>query len=593
MRRYTQAHPLLTPALLVLTALGTTACGPDIRRYPLAQPLWEDPDRNHVPKRPPEYYSGQLADAIDQTGFRPLSRLFWFPLSTEAHNVNAVDEVPNSSWFINRIGLFPMTPAQVALGACKGPRLDPAKGPWLITGAKPDGANPGFFVKAQGTYYLLKFDGDKLPQKTSSADVIGSKIFHAAGFNAPCNEIVYFKKSILKIRKGAKSKSSLGKKTKLTWKLIHKVLHKAFRLKNGLLRAAASRFVPGKPLGPFRYESTQSADPNDVIPHEHRRELRASRLLGAWLNHWDSREQNSLDVWTKRGGRSYVTHYVLDFGDCLGARWANEAFTRRIGHSYYFDLGHVLGDFLSLGILRRPWDRERLNPVSAPFGYFGAKHFVASKWKAGYANPAHNNMTFRDALWMVRIVSRFSNAHLKAIVGEAKLRDKRSADYLLRTLIARRDAILREYLTTYAPLDRFRLVQRKKGSPEQSLCFEDLAVKHGLVKYRKVLYKFRFFGGKRLGKLLGWLQFRPDPEHPGRSCVVLPVGTQRPSELAPKNARDDHPMRYGILKIYVHQRAAVKPTSSMWLHFYDLGPKRGFRLVAMHRQPKPAIPANY
>ncbi len=585
-------HTTRTLALGLVLVISA-GCGPDVRRFPLQPPLWEDPDRNHVPKRPPEFFSGQLADAIDQTGFRPLSRLFWFPLSSEARNVNAVDEVPNSSWFTNRIGLFPMTPAQVALGACKGVRLDPTKGPWVITGAKPDGANPGFFVKAAGATFLLKFDGTKLPQKTSSADVIGSKIFHAAGYNTPCNEIVYFKQSLLKIGKNAMSKSGRGKKTKLTWKDIHKVLSKAFRLKNGLLRAAASRFVPGKPLGPFRYESTRGDDPNDVIPHQHRRELRASRLLGAWLNHWDSREQNSLDVWTKKGKRSFVSHYFIDFGDCLGARWDNEAFTRRIGHSYYFDLWHVLGDFFSLGIVRRPWDLERINPLTAPFGYYGAKQFVASKWKAGYANPAHDNMTHRDALWMTRIISRFSDAHLKAIVGEAKLRDKRIAGYLLRTLIARRDAILREYLTKYAPLDRFRLVRRTPSSLEQSLCFEDLAIGHKLVGHRKVLYKFRFHGGKKLKDVLGWLQFRPDPDHPGRSCVVMPIGTRRPSELAPKKAADNHPLRYGILKIYIHQRAAVKPTSSMWLHFYDLGPKRGYRLVGMHRQHKPVMPANY
>jgi hypothetical protein len=581
------------PTLLVLAALGSSACGPDLRRYPLAPPLWEDPDRNHVPKRPSEFFSGQIADAVDQSGFRPLSRLFWFPLSSEARNVNAVDEVPNSSWFTNRIGLFPMTPAQAAKGACKGPGLAAEKGAWIITGAKPDGANPGFIVKVKSGTYLLKFDGDKLPQKTSSADVIGSKIFHAAGFNAPCNEIIYFKKSILKIGKNATAKSSTGKKTKLAWKAIHKVLRKAFRLKNGLLRAAASKFVPGKPLGPFRYESTRGDDPNDVIPHEHRRELRASRLLGAWLNHWDSREQNSLDVWATQGGRSFVKHYFIDFGDCLGARWDNEAFTRRIGHSYYFDLGHIVGDFLSLGMIRRPWDRKVLNPVSAPFGYFGAKHFVASKWKAGYANPAHDNMTFRDALWMVRIISRFTDAHLSAIVASAKLRDPRSARYLLDTLIARRNTIVREYLTRYAPLDRFRLVRRKPGSLEQSLCFEDLAVRHRLAAHTKVLYKFRFYVGRRQDKLLGWLQFRPDPDHPARSCVVLPVSTRRPADSAPKNARDNHPKRYGVLKIFIHQRAAVKPTSSMWLHLYDLGPKRGFRLVGVDRQPKPAIPANY
>lgn len=569
------------------------SCGPDVRRFPLAHPLWEDPDRNHVPKRPSKFYSGLWADALDQAVFRRLARVVAFPMSREAQNVNAVDEVPNSSWFTNRIGMHGLTPAQAARGACRGPGpgLDPKKGPWTVIGAKPDGANPGFFIKAPSGTYLLKFDGLVSPQRATTADVVGSRIYWAAGFNTPCNTIVYFHRSILRIGKNAKAKDHLGRKTELTQKHIHQVLTKAFRLKGGLLRASASKFVPGKPLGPFHYESTRRDDPNDAVPHEHRRELRASRLLAAWTGHVDSREQNTLNVWTKRDGRTFIKHYLLDWGDCLGVRKASEAMTRRRGHSYNTDFGHMLGDLFTLGIIRRPWHRARINREAQLFGYFSVQDFVASKWKPGYANPAFERMTYRDALWMVRIIARFSDAHVRAIVHEAKLRDKRSERYLIRVLIGRRDRILKEYLTRYAPLDRFRLIRRKKGSLEQSLCFEDLAVKKKLVKTRDVLYKLRSYGGKKLDKLLGWLQFRPDPTHPHRSCVVLPIGSRRPSDLAPKRARDNHPLRYGVIRIYIHQRPAVPPTSSLWVHLYDLGPGRGFRLVGLQRKRKP-IPAS-
>ena len=35
-------------------------------------------------------------------------------------------------------------------------------------------------------------------------------------------------------------------------------------------------------------------------------------------------------------------------------------------------------------------------------------------------------MTFRDALWMVRIISRFSDEHIRAMVAPGQLLDKPS-----------------------------------------------------------------------------------------------------------------------------------------------------------------------
>ncbi|NBU65337.1 MAG: hypothetical protein EBS29_12690, partial [Chloroflexia bacterium] len=86
-----------------------------------------------------------------------------------------------------------------------------------------------------------------------------------------------------------------------------------------------------------------------------RRELRGAKILAAWLGHFDSREQNSLDVWVEDQGRSYVRHYYIDFGSSFGSRWPIDAMSRRFGFSYYFDTLDVLGDLFSLGIIDRHW----------------------------------------------------------------------------------------------------------------------------------------------------------------------------------------------------------------------------------------------
>ncbi len=584
-----------TRILWVLAATSWAwACSSQVRRFPLKEPLWEDTDRNHVRERPSKYYSGLMADGADMIAFYPLARLPTFPLSSESVNVNAIDEVPNSAWFVNRIGFFDMPPEAAYRGACgDAPSLDPGGGPWTVVSAKPNGANPGFFIKApDGHSYLLKFDGPQQPTRATGSDVIGSKLYWLAGYHTPCNEVVYFPKDIFEISPDAKAENNVGEDEPMTAEHVNQVLLKAYQLKDGRLRASASRFVPGKPLGPFRYQNTRSDDPNDVIPHQNRRELRASQVLAAWINHFDSREQNTLDVWVEDGGRNYIRHYFIDWGDSLGGRWPHDQVSRRLGRSYYWDWGDIGLDLVTLGLYPRVWNQVELNEFEI-FGYLDGETFTSSEWKGGYPNPAHDAMTPRDALWMVRILDRITPEHVRSAVRSARFPDDRHAAFITKRLLERRHRTLQEYLTRYAPLARFTLARRSPPKREQSLCFEDLALKHSLASPRVTHYKARFRGGALLDSELGFMQFTPDPEHPHRSCIVLPIGYRRPSDLAPKGARADHPLRYGVLDLFIHQTQSVRPTSSMKLHFYDLGVDEGYRLVAIERPPEPSIPDFY
>src|SRR5262245_31543045 len=80
-----------------------------------------------------------------------------------AMNINTIDEVPDSSWFTNRIGTTPITPAEITRGANVGAPPDPSK--WVLTREKTSGAHPGFTANdAKGQTWFLEFDPVNYPE---------------------------------------------------------------------------------------------------------------------------------------------------------------------------------------------------------------------------------------------------------------------------------------------------------------------------------------------------------------------------------------------------------------------------------------------
>jgi antitoxin (DNA-binding transcriptional repressor) of toxin-antitoxin stability system len=463
--------------------LGATlllgACGASLRPFPLAEVRWVDDDTRPFAPRPSSFYSSYTWDGADNTFFRPASEFFTFEAPSEAMNVNALDEVPDSSWFTNRLGRVPMTAEEVAEGACTDRDVP---GPWTIVGGKPDGANPGFMIRdAAGRRYLLKTEGTGQPFRAGAADAIGAAVYHAAGFFTPCNLVVHFDRDILVRDPEATVEYTDGREEPLTEAIVERVLAAAARLEDGSYRAAVSRFIDGRPFGPWRYHGVRDGDLNDAIPHQHRRELRGSRLLAAWLDHIDSRQENTLASWMAEAGTDgagHVRHYLVDWGDCLGILHGWDGLNRRFGHSGYLDLQHVLEDWLSLGLVTRPWERAAFGPAGQVLGYFDASvedggRFVAERWRPGYGNPAFERASERDLAWMARIIARFDDAAVDALTERARFPDPLWTAELARILKSRRDAILERYLTRLSPL----VGPRVEGD---EVCFEDLAVAIGL-----------------------------------------------------------------------------------------------------------------
>ena len=243
---------------------------------------------------------------------RPGGRLFhpvrlvrqagtWFggDITCAASDVNALDEVIASSWFTNRIGLFPMTPAEVARGAAAGEGPD-RSAPWRITRAKSEGVTPGFNIEdAQGHTYVLKFDPACCPGGASAAGAISGRLLHAAGYNVPADFAVTFRRGDVVLGPGVMLTDAEGRRRPMTEADVDTLLSRVMPLPDGSYPAAASRFLPGRPLGPFDWKGRRDDDPTDRVNHENRRELRGLRMICAWIAHFDMKQHNTLDMWVE------------------------------------------------------------------------------------------------------------------------------------------------------------------------------------------------------------------------------------------------------------------------------------------------------
>lgn len=579
----------MKPWVWGLATIALYGCGGADRPFPLRDPVTVDTDlrpvtvacrRSPTPKDPhnvscaPEVYVSPLIwDGMDNLVFRPLTETVGIEHHEEAVNVNSLDEVPDSAWFTNRIGVRSMSVAELARGACRPDLiLDPdafADGSWLIDKGKTDGSSPGFRVNIPGRgKYLLKGEPKNQPERPSAASVIGAAVYEATGFNTSCEQVVYFRPSLLKLAPGLTVKGNFGGTEPFDQAKVDKILADTPH-RGDLVRMQASAWLPGYLIGPFRYLGTRADDPNDVVPHDDRRELRGGRLVAAWLDHFDAREQNTLDTWVtaaqSKGHKpdaspGHVVHYYLDTSDCLGSEWDWAQISRRLGYSYVIDWGDLGADFVTFGIPLRPWDRVRHVPGNEIFGFFDVENFEPEHWKNEYPNAAFSRMTEHDGAWMARILAHFTPEMVETLARMGKLSDPARTEYLTSVLQGRLDKILARYLTRLSPLSNAHVEGLDR------LCADDLAEIRGLRPAPEFRYEARMVGGPYLRAM------RPAM---GQVCVSLP----------PLAVSSD--LKDGAAERYV--RVAVSDgvaRGALVAHLYYLGPSRGYRLVGLER-PEP------
>jgi hypothetical protein len=425
-----------------LQASGSRSSAPTAPKFfdddPLTRAV-ETQDASKVQPRPISLMFDATINLFGRPGLQEVGR---------AEDVNTIDEVPDSNWFTNRAGTRPMTPDEMY----RGPDADagPAPGKWIVS-RKANGVSPGFTITDErNRRYFLKFDPPGFPELATGAEAVVTRLFHALGYHVPQATIGTLRRENLVIGEDARVRLPNGGARKMRMSDVDDQLRRAQRNPDGSYRVILAEALPGKSLEGFKYEGTRPDDPNDVVPHENRRELRGLRVFSAWVNHTDAKAINSLDTLITDNGRAVVRHHLIDFNAALGSAGIGLR-ERRDGYEYLAETGPAFKALPAFGFYVRPWLTIHY-PSYRGIGRFESKRFAPEEWRPRVPNPAYVRSRPDDTFWAARKVMAVSDDLIRAAVKAGQYTDPRSEEFLAGALIERRDKIGRAWLTAVNPI---------------------------------------------------------------------------------------------------------------------------------------------
>lgn len=514
------------------------------QRFLADDPLWQDRDDLDIPC-PDVVELSPTFDAIENTlGDGGLGR-------GPSANVNTLGEVPDSSWFENRLGRGTMTPAELVAGGDQrgGPDFE---GPIRVVGAGLGTLTDSLVIQDQrGDLYFINFDPVAHPNLGTAADVITSRFLHAAGYRVLPTCLVRLDPTRLEVAPGARVQLLGGKEVPLSQEYLDSVIAEAARGSDGRLRVSAGRLPPGRIVGRFKFFGTRGDDANDIFRHENRRELRALQVFAAWLNHYNCNSLNTLDIWVTEGQRSFVRHFLVDFTSSLGSGYDlnHRVIPKdpRAGyeHSLSGNLGSTLRSILSLGLWYRPWLKIRYAELPE-VGRIEGEFFDPGRWKPDYPNAAFRRLQPADALWAAGILARFSDEIIRAVVAAGEFSDPEAAPHLSEVLIQRRDKLLRQHLSNLLPLVDFKI-------EEGVLEFRNLGLE--IEPAARTAYEYRWYA---FDNLTGAEAPMGDDRFTGIPRIPIPQSAAGYLKIRLRSRSDDRPAWRQPVDVYLRRGDSLK-----------------------------------
>lgn len=427
-------------------ALLLLGCGYRPARFGAAPPLIVVADEQPIPRPDRSIFIPEFYEASVYVG-RELTKALDPRHAVEALDVNAVDEVPASSWF--RHAAFIDKPL---LGYR---RVGPPSLPWRVTSEVAASETPDaqVVIDARGTRYEVVADDPKRPGMQSGASAAASRILYALGYHTA---------------------------------EVHVVTTPSGE------RFTATRWPSEEDLGPTAKSGVREDDPNDRFDHRDRRSLRGLKLAAAWLDLATLPPRVFRDVYVGRPNQGHVEHRLVGIDGALGVRhyeddvaWLKDA--NRESSNFFLRV-------FSLGLSPKPaaFAPEPLLPGLGLYEPF----VVAENFSLSPPFAPADRMRAGDAYWMAKRIASIPERVLGRAVLSSKL-PPLSQHTLMQLLLLRRAQVVAWGYGLVSPLEPGLVSppNPKTGAPAR-LQFVDLAVASRMADRRLSSYQVRFLDGE-------------------------------------------------------------------------------------------------